>query len=95
MTGPGDVIAGLVCLVIAIVVGVLALPRVARCPAGYWVNGIRPSGAYQCIKVEGVQEWPAIDSKPEDVIEGQIACTGGALPIVVDHRTVGCQRTNQ
>lgn len=75
-------------------------PRSAKCPPGWaLLTGIRESGRFACYP-------PAIgddyrdargivhdDSyQPPGELDGQIYCTGGTRPIVVDYRTVGCQR---
>lgn len=75
-----------------------ARPERATCPAGYYVEGIRPSGSTLCRRSEtggpdcaGAAACPdiEIDRHP---IPLQIYCTGGSTPIVVDARTVGCTR---
>lgn len=41
---------------------------------------------------DGAGGFPERGRQSDALIEGQIYCTGGARPIVVDDRTVGCQR---
>lgn len=80
-------------------------PAVARCPVGAYVNGVRPSGAYECRRAPGGD--PLYDGAagyPDRAVDrpgwyiGRIYCTGGSHPIVVlaardgDARSVGCQR---
>lgn len=76
-----------------------ATPLERHCPEpGWYLNGVRPSGAYQCLPVLGDPERDLDDARErrvfadERALEGRIHCTGGARPIVVDYRTVGCQR---
>lgn len=62
-------------------------PRTARCPTAWYVDGVRPSGLYECR--------PALDDvvpQNDAAVRGLIYCTGGARPIVTGPRTVGCQR---
>lgn len=45
-----------------------------------------------------IEDWDGTHGKPERSVQseatlgGQIYCTGGSRPIVVDYRTVGCRR---
>jgi hypothetical protein len=72
----------------------LALSR-GKCPVDWSVNGVRPTGSYECLgplKPRGCGE-SAISPpcmRPASSL-GRIYCTGGSQPIVIDHRTVGCQ----
>lgn len=55
----------------------------------FWINGVRPDGNYELRRL------PADPDRGEDppgVVYGRVYCTGGALAIVVDHETIGCQR---
>lgn len=71
-----------------------------RCPDGYWLStGVRPDGRYTCTRVpvgddhrdaRGIVRDDSI--VPPGETSGQFICTGGAQAIVVDFRTVGCQR---
>lgn len=80
-------------------------PQRAVCPGGWYVNGIRPTGVYECRRAPGGD--PRLDGAggaPDGTIDrpgwyrGRIWCTGGARPIVVlaradsEARTVGCSR---
>ena len=71
--------------VVALCCASVIRPQHARCPATWYVNGIRPSGVFECRRVD-----------LPGVIHGRIFCTGGTHPIVVltdrEARTVGCQR---
>lgn len=71
-------------------------PTSARCPVG-WVNGVRPSGRFECRVTIG----PDCDMRgdrtcPEvpDVggVAGRIYCEPGDRPLVIDERTVACRR---
>lgn len=78
-------------------------PKAGRCPPAWYVNGIRPSGTYECLRIpggdpqyDGAGGWPdrAIDLPGS--LRSRIYCTGGSHPIVVtsdrEGRAVGCQR---
>jgi len=69
------------------------------CPSTMFVNGIRPSGFYQCLTKPGGN--PADDGTfghpdrsydRDGELYGHIWCSGGSHPIVVDDHTVGCTR---
>ena len=84
-----DILVGFVCVVIVAVFMAFA-PKRATCPKGmYQAHGIKPDGSYLCRDV--VPEGKEDTVVPRDK-RGRIWCTGGARPIVVDERTVGCQR---
>lgn len=83
----------------------VARPTSARCMGRFYVNGIRPTGVYECRPVAGGS--PMLDGTwgtPDGAIDrpgwyrGRIWCTSGAHPIVVlatrdsEARVVGCQR---
>lgn len=76
-----------------IAIAAVADPRRANCPAGWHVEGVRPSGATTCRRAPQI-DTAEDDAHPEpDPAYGiAIHCTGGTSPIVVDERTVGCQR---
>lgn len=80
-------------------------PRAARCADGFYVNGIRPSGVYECRRAPGGN--PLYDGAagyPDRTVDrpgwyrSRIYCTGGSRPIVVlaqrdrDARVVGCTK---
>lgn len=80
-------------------------PRTARCGVGMYVNGVRPSGLYECRRVpggnplyDGAAGYPNRTVNRPGWCRGRIWCTGGTHPIVVlarrdrDARIVGCQR---
>lgn len=84
---------------IAVLCFAIARPTHYRCEPGYYVEGVRPSGETRCV------EAPTDRGDGECIAGGrcrfadtalsypvQLYCTGGAHPIVVDERTVGCQR---
>jgi hypothetical protein len=75
------------------------LPSRATCDRGWYVDGIRPSGRYDCRRApigddvrlpSGLVEDRS--TQPSGEIDGAILCTGGTQPIVVDERTVECRR---
>lgn len=71
----------------------VAQPKRASCPDGWWVDGVSPSGVFGCAFVDrrDRREWPPLDALPIEV-GSRIYCTGGARPVVVDSTNVGCQR---
>ncbi len=80
-----------------------AQPERARCPDGWGLDtGIRRDGSFECWSAPAAACRDAMPGRasdecyarqPEPVhIDSQIYCTGGTQPIVVDERTVGCQR---
>jgi hypothetical protein len=85
--------------VMCLSVGVFARPHRARCPERWHNNGIRPSGFFVCTRNpigdpdwDGTWQRPDRSVVPAGFLVGIIYCTGGMRPIVVDDRTVGCQR---
>ena len=86
-------------LALLLAIALTPLPSHASCPRGWWVEGVRPSGRYDCHRVpvgddvrlpSGLLEDRSL--QPPGEIDGAIRCTGGAVAIVVDSRTVGCMR---
>lgn len=70
-------------------------PQHARCPRGWYVEGVRESGRTQCRPVPPVMCGDgSYDPCPQDdrALPLQIYCTNGTRPIVVDNRAIGCQR---
>ncbi len=75
-------------------------PTKARCPPGHDLRtGIRRSGHFECwpnpignAEGDGIMGRPDRSVQPPWTINARIHCTSGQLPIVVDYRTVGCQR---
>lgn len=78
------------------VIAVLLSPK--RCREGWFVDGVRPSGVTRCRPAppprcgEPVPPHNQPCPKDERAELMVIYCTGGTRPIVVDDRTVGCQR---
>ena len=76
------------------------LPPVAKCAPGWYVEGVRPNGLTTCVYAPPGGCGDAAGTPAEQmacVYEEKrypigVHCTGGAHPIVVDERTVGCQR---
>lgn len=73
-------------------------PVRARCRPGWYVNGVRPSGVYECRPVLGRPEDDLLDAVRRTVLEqdqrairGRVYCTGGATPRQ-DGAAVWCQR---
>lgn len=73
-------------LITLVVLAVCAITRTQRisCPAGFYVNGVRETGASECIRDS---ETPSSTG-----FRVRIYCTGGSIPIVRDGRTIGCQQ---
>lgn len=65
----------------------LLVPRAATCPDGFWIDGIRPSGAYECLLTVGDNDSPAIARTT-----GTIRCLPDEQPLVVDFRRAACVR---
>lgn len=75
-------------------------PTHTRCHPGYYVNGVTPQGAYRCRQIPRLQRaeespphWKPADDLPGEGREygGNVYCTGGTHPIVVNWETIGCQ----
>lgn len=73
-------------------------PSHATCPTGWYAEGVRPGGQLACRPVVGQPERDiddaraGIQSHDERVLQSRVYCTGGSHPIVIDARTIGCQR---
>lgn len=78
-------------------------PGRSRCPVGWYVNGVRTTGIYECRRVPGGDpEMDGTAGRPDRSVErpgwyrSRVWCTGGSRPIVVledrEARTVGCSR---
>lgn len=73
-------------------------PTHARCPLhGWWLEGVRPSGLYDCRRVPiGDDTWDPIHGErdhsvqPPGVIVGRIYCTAPARPIACWDGSVRC-----
>lgn len=87
-----DALAALATLAV-LCAAMLTRPPRAECPSGWWLDGVRPDGSFTCAHVDAGdrREWPPLEALPDE-IDGRVYCTGGARPIVVNYRTVGCQR---
>lgn len=96
-----DLAIALVCAVISALLftwsHVIRAER-ATCPAGWYVNGVAPDGTFRVRPVPPPERPCAsgpngcIERDLDIEIRGRIYCTGGARPVVVNERTVGCQR---
>lgn len=53
-----------------------------------WLNGVSSDGWYELRR----QPRNADDETPPGAVRSRIYCTGGARPIAVSYRVVGCQR---
>lgn len=88
----------LVALII-LAIGFVKRPQHAQCPRGEFVNGVRPSGNTWCVRAPSAREVDCRGARrcfateaPVYTTPIKIYCTNGTRPIVVDDRTVGCQR---
>jgi hypothetical protein len=82
------------CLLLTIVVlcaSTVTRPRKATCPPSWHHGGVElATGGFACRRDFRTGD---LDERPlPGAIAGRVYCTGGASPIVIDHRTVGCQR---
>jgi hypothetical protein len=77
-----------VSLVILLLVAIAVSPRRAECPRGYWLNGVRPSGAFECVR----DGRPELDNEHSDLhrVSGRLDCLPSFMPIVVDDRHAAC-----
>lgn len=92
-----DFIFAIVTLIVLFTVAVIRPERI-RAPVGYNVEGVRPDGS-TTIRVappRSCGEPIPPNNQPcthrDRSFGARIYCTGGTLPIVVDERTIGCQR---
>lgn len=77
--------------IILIIASAFVQPERAKCPRGSYLHtGIRTDGRFECAQTLLGRENDA--EQPPGILHGRIYCTGGALPIVVNERIVGCQR---
>jgi len=93
-----DVIGSLVS-VLTLCIALVLHPVRASCPLGWHHDGVRRTGNFACTRNPvGDPEWDGTYGRPDRSVvppgelRGRIYCTGGAVPIVVDDRTVGCMR---
>lgn len=84
---------------LAVVVSTFGCPDHARCVAGWYLNGVRPSGEFECRPVLGDAASDLDDARArrdfhdERAVRGRIYCTGGSHPVIgADGASVGCQR---
>lgn len=73
-------------------------PRSVTCPQGWYVNGVRPSGATQCLPSPppncGEPRPPHDQPCPEAAVEipRRVYCEDNEQPLVVDERSVRCAK---
>ncbi len=59
------------------------------CPGKMYLRtGVQPDGSFACAMPSRGEDTPGYPG----VITGQVYCTGGTVPIVVDAHTAGCMR---
>lgn len=79
---------------VGVLIAILA-PTRHECPPGWYVNGAPPDGVTSCREIPPnwtCGEPPEPDCPEPRTYPVRVRCTGGSRPIVVDDRTVGCQR---
>jgi len=83
-------------LALVLLAGAVCRQTQARCPEGSYVEGVRPSGVTRCMSVEADYDCRGANRchgrAARWSVPMQVYCTGGAEPIVVDGRTIACQR---
>lgn len=67
-----------------------AHPTHAKCPRGWFMNGIRPNGAYACLRDRAPAADERAPSGGHDEIDGRIICKPSFMPIVLDERSARC-----
>lgn len=77
----------------------VARPAAGGCPEAWYVNGVRPSGAYECLRAPGGDPlYDGAGGYPDRTVDrpgwlvGRVWCGTGAVPILVDERRAGCRR---
>lgn len=70
-----------------------ARPDHAQCPARWFVNGIRPSGVFECLRDRAPNAGERAPSGGHDSISGRITCGPSFMPTVRDERSVACGST--
>lgn len=84
-------------LFIASLAARLLAPTAATCGPLHWLNGVRPSGEYECrhapVGDDSIGPHGEYDtsSQPPGVIHGRIYCTGRTRPVVIDERRAACR----
>lgn len=79
----------------------VAHPQQLRAPRDWYFEGVRADGAttLRAAPPAGCGEPRPPNDRPcpdhQRAIDARIYCTGGAVAILVDARTVGCQRRFQ
>lgn len=83
MQSLGYLLLGVACVVAASFVR----PTRATCPSGrWWVNGIRPSGEFSCMRTLDVEGEGPSDAE----LAGRLYCMG-TIPVVVSEHAVECR----
>ena len=70
-----------------------AHPDHAKCPPSWFVNGVRPSGVYECLRDRDPEAPDRTTSDGHDSIRGRIVCSPTFMPTVRDERSVACGST--
>lgn len=77
---------------VVLVTAIAISPERAECPRGWWVNGVRPSGSFECIR----DVRPEADNEHGELrtIEGRVDCPPSFMPIVETERRVACRNAS-
>ncbi len=86
------ILVGILLSALVNVIGSFARPFMITCPHGWWIDGVRPSGASACLYTPGREDWPAITDRPVIAIDVRIYCVAGERPLVIDERSIACVR---
>lgn len=105
MSDPASAITAALASLVLVVVCSFVRPTRGECPPGWYVlDGVRTRDSWRGVTGSWSCRIPEPDdprdqaggmntgARPNVEINARIYCTGGALPIVVNERTVGCQR---
>jgi len=94
-----DELAYHVASLVILALSALWRPDHAQCPAHWWMEGVRPTGAFDCRRVPiGDDTWDAKHGErdhsyqPPGVIYGRIYCRAGMRPSAIDFERVVCVR---
>jgi hypothetical protein len=82
--------------VIAVLLAVLSFlfgARVATCPPGTWLDGVRALGGYECISL-APGDVAESDSMPIVVTSGRLYCAADERAIYLHPRRAECRRIN-
>lgn len=76
-------------VVILTIAAFVLSPQRAQCSPGWFVDGIRPSGSFECLRDRDPTAGNE-SSRGHDVLEGKLDCAPSFMPVVLDDRRVAC-----